>query len=89
MIVVPASRIEPRSASGAACITLHVLENSLSCATGAAKYGMLVPFTLRPDCYRMIGERLVAILAGIVQAATFHLYGDNVSRPVIMLATGL
>jgi hypothetical protein len=37
----------------------------------------------------MIGQRFVAILAGIVEAATFHLDGDDVSRPVIMLATGL
>jgi hypothetical protein len=49
----------------------------------------LGPFTLQPHCYRMIGERLVAILAGIVEAATFHLDGDGVSRPAIMLATGL
>src|SRR5208283_6139479 len=34
-------------------------------------------------------ERLVAILAGIVLAATFHLDGNDVSRPVIMLTTGL
>jgi hypothetical protein len=37
----------------------------------------------------MTGELLVAILAGIVQAATFHLDGDDVSRPVIVLTTGL
>jgi hypothetical protein len=37
----------------------------------------------------MVGERLVAILAGIIQAATFHLDGDDVSGPVIMLATSL
>jgi hypothetical protein len=37
----------------------------------------------------MIGERIVAILASIVKAATFHLDGDDVSRPVIVLATGL
>jgi len=50
---------------------------------------LLVPFTLRPDCNRMIGERLVAIFAGIVEAATFHLDSDDVSRPVIMIATSL
>ena len=50
---------------------------------------MLGPFTLQPHRYRMIGERLVAILAGIIKAATFHLDGDDVSRPAIMLATGL
>jgi hypothetical protein len=37
----------------------------------------------------MIGERFVAILAGIVKAATFHLDGDDVRRSVKMLATGL
>jgi hypothetical protein len=37
----------------------------------------------------MIGERLVAILAGIKKTATLHLDGDDVSRPAIMLATGL
>jgi hypothetical protein len=37
----------------------------------------------------MIGERFVAILAGIVKAATFHLDSDDVSRSVKILATGL
>jgi len=37
----------------------------------------------------MIGKRLVAILAGIVQAATFHLDGDDVGRSVIVLTAGL
>lgn len=37
----------------------------------------------------MAGERRVAILAGIVEAATFHLDGDDVGRPAIVLATGL
>jgi hypothetical protein len=37
----------------------------------------------------MIGERQVAVFAGIVKAATLHLDGNDVSQPVIMLATGL
>jgi hypothetical protein len=37
----------------------------------------------------MVGERGVAVGAGIVKAATFHLDGDDVSRAVIVLATGL
>jgi hypothetical protein len=68
---------------------MHVLENSQDCTAGAAEYCLLGPFTLQPHGYRMIGERLVAILAGIVKTATFHLDGDGVSRPAIMLATGL
>jgi hypothetical protein len=89
MIVLATPRIELCSASRAARITLHVLKNSYRCTAGAAKYRWLVPFTFRPDCNRMIGERQVAVSAGIVKAATFHLDGDDVIRPVIMLATGL
>jgi hypothetical protein len=37
----------------------------------------------------MTGERLVAIFASVVQAATLHVDGNDVTRPVIMLATGL
>ena len=89
MIVAAASRIEVRTTSRTARITTHVLENSQDCTAGAAEHCLLVPFILRPDCYGMIGEFLVAILAGIVQAATFRLDGDDVSRPVIVLTTGL
>jgi hypothetical protein len=89
MIVLSAPRIELCPASRAARITLQVLKNSHRSTAGAAKYGWLVPFTFRPDCDGMIGERHVAVSAGIVKAATFHLDGDDVIRPVIMLATGL
>ena len=89
MVVVTAPRIELRATNRAARITMHVLENRQDRTAGAAEYSLLVPFIFRPDCYRMIGKCLVAILAGIVQAAAFHLDGDNVSRPVIVLATGL
>lgn len=89
MIVVAASGIEVRTACRTAGITLHVLKNGQDCAAGAAKHSWLLPFALWPDCYRMIGERLVAVLASVVQAATFHLDGDNVRRPVIVRATGL
>jgi hypothetical protein len=37
----------------------------------------------------MIGERGVAVCAGVVKAAAFHLDGDDVSWSVIVLATGL
>src|SRR5579864_1679370 len=89
MIVAAAPGIEVRTTNRAARITLHVLQNRQRCAAPAAKNGLLVPFAHRPNGYRMIGQRLMTILAGIVQAATFHLYGDDVSRPVIMLAAGL
>jgi hypothetical protein len=89
MIVVAASRIESRITSRAVGITLPVLENGQHRTARATKNRLLVPFIFRPDCNRMIGERVVAILASIVKTATFHLDGDDVSRSVIMLTTGL
>jgi|ERR1700723_3762416 len=89
MVVVTAPRIELRATNRAARITMHVLENRQDRTAGAAEYSLLVPFIFRPDCYRMIGKCLVAILAGIVQAATFHLDGDDVGRSVIVFTTGL
>ena len=89
MIVAATPGIELRTASRAARTTLHVLENGYRCTAGAAKYRFLVPFTFRPDCYLMISKRQVAVLACIVKATTFHLDGDDVSRPVIMRAAGL
>jgi hypothetical protein len=89
MIVVATPRIELRPASRAARTALPVLENGQRSTAGAAEYCWLGPFTLRPDCDWMIGERFVAILAAIVKAATFHLDSDDVSRSVKILATGL
>ena len=89
MIVVATSRIELRSATHTARLASHVLKNGQHCTAHATKNRLLIPFTLRPNCNRMIGEHLVAIFAGIVEAATFHLDSDDVSRAVIMLATGL
>jgi len=89
MIVVAASRIESRITSRAVGITLPVLENGQHRTARATKNRLLVPFIFRPDCNRMIGERVVAILASIVKTATFHLDGDDVSRSVIMLTTCL
>jgi hypothetical protein len=37
----------------------------------------------------MIGEHGVAVCAGVVKATTFHLDGDDVSWPAIVLAAGL
>jgi hypothetical protein len=89
MMVVATPRIELCPAIRAARVTLHILENRQKCTACAAKYRWLVPFALRPECCRMIGERQVAVFAGIVKAATLHLDGNDVSQPVIMLATGL
>jgi hypothetical protein len=89
MIVVATPRIELCPASRAARVALHVLENREDRAAGAAEYCWVVPFPLGPNFYRMVGKGQVAVFAGIVKAATVHLDRNNVSRAVIMLATGL
>jgi hypothetical protein len=89
MIMVAAPGIEPCPASRAAGITLHVLKNSYRCTASTAKYGSLIPFVFRPHRDRVTGERHVAVFASIVKTAAFHLDGNNVGRPVVMLATGL
>jgi hypothetical protein len=89
MIVLATPRIELCPASRAAGITFHVLKNGQHCATSAAQNRWLVKFTFRPDCDRMIREHQVAVFASIVKAATLHPDGNDVGRPVIMLATGL
>lgn len=89
MVVVSTSRIKALAAYRAARFALHVLVNAYLRSARSAEYCHLVPFTLRPDFDLVIGEGSVAILAGIVNAAALHLDGDDVSRPVIMLAAGL
>jgi hypothetical protein len=89
MIVITTSGIELLPTSGAATLALHILVNGQFCATGATEHGSLVPFPLGPDLDLMIGERLMTILAGIVDATTLHFDRDNVGGSVIVLTTGL
>jgi hypothetical protein len=37
----------------------------------------------------MTSERFMAILAGIVDSAALHFYGNNVGRSAVVLASGL
>ena len=48
-----------------------------------------VPFDLGPDFNRMARERIVAVLAGVVDAAAFHFDGNDVERGVVVEAAGL
>ena len=84
-----APRIEPLAATRAAGLALHVLLYRQLRAAGPAKYRLLLPFALRPHLDGVVRERLVAILARVIHAATLHLDRDNVRRPVVMLAACL
>src|ERR1700722_13674199 len=90
MMMVPAPRIETRAALRAARFTLHVhRDTQLRAAPAAQNRVLLRPLTTRPHFDRVLGQRIMAILACIKFPATFHLDRDNVRRPVIMRATGL
>jgi len=89
MIVISTPRIERLTATWAPGFALHVLLNGEFCAAGAAEDCLLVPLALRPDFDRMIGERGVAVLAGIVDATALHLDRNNVAWPVIVPAASL
>jgi hypothetical protein len=89
MVMTSASRIELLTASWTARLALHVLMNGQLRATGATEHRSLIPFSLRPDLKRVIGERSVAIFAGIVDATALHFDGDNVRGSVIVLAPSL
>jgi hypothetical protein len=89
MVVVATARVEGLVARWAARVALHVLTDGQLRAARAAEYGFLIPFVGWPNLDRMSGEGIVAILAGIVNAATFHLDGEDVRGTVIMLAAGL
>ena len=87
--MIAASWIESFPTTGAATLALHILPDGQLCATGATKYGWLVPLPRRPDLDLMIGECGVAILAGIVDVTALHPDRNDVGSAVIMTATSL
>jgi hypothetical protein len=89
VVVVATSGIEVLTTTWAATFALHILMNGQRCPAGATKYGSFAPFRLGPYLDRMIGERVMTILASIVDATALHLDRDDVSGSVIVLATGL
>jgi hypothetical protein len=89
MIMVSAAGIKPFVTSRAREFALHVLVNRQLRTAGTAKYCSLMKVVLGPNLDWMIGDSVVAILAGVVHAAALHLNRDDVCGPVIMLAACL
>lgn len=89
MVVVAASGIERRGTYGAARFALQVFANRKFCTAGSAQNGLLAEFAEWPHLDGMTGERDVAVLAGVVRAATLHFDGDNVCRRMVVQATRL
>jgi hypothetical protein len=89
MVVVAARGVEGGGAMRADGIAFKIGGDREKGAAGAAEDGGLVPFGLRPGLEEMVGEGVVAVLAGVEKAAAFHFDGDDVEGGVIVEAAGL
>ena len=89
MVVVAAGGVEGGVAMRADRIALKIGGDGEKGVAGAAEDGLFVPFGLRPRLEGMIGEGVVAVFAGVEEAAAFHFDGDDVERGVVVEAAGL
>jgi hypothetical protein len=89
VVMVAAPRVEGGMARGANRVAFEIGGDCQLGAAGSAENGLEVPFGLGPDFNRMAREGIVAILAGVVDAAAFHFDRDDVERGVVMEAAGL
>jgi hypothetical protein len=64
----------------------QILRDAQFVSAGATEYGRLVPVRLWPDLYRVVCQCLVALLAGVIDATTFHLDGNDVEVGPVMSA---
>lgn len=64
----------------------HILRDGELISAGATQNRRLVPLLLRPDLNRVACQRLVTLLAGIIDAATFHPDGDDIELGSEMIA---
>lgn len=88
-VVVSAGGIEGGVAGRAAGVGLEVGGDGQLGAAGAAEDGWVVPFGLRPDLDGMVGKGIVAVFAGVIDAAALHFDGNDVERRMVMKAAGL
>jgi hypothetical protein len=72
MMVQVAVGVEGRAAVRTSVGHVQVIANRHFAATGATKDGLLMPRAFRPGRKRMIGKRIMAILARVVEPAAFH-----------------
>jgi hypothetical protein len=89
MVVVAAAWIESCMTMRAAGIGLDIGRDGDFGAAGSAQDSLRLPFGLRPGFEGVVGKGAVAILAGIVGGAAFHLDGDDVEGGVVVEAAGL
>lgn len=89
MIVIAAGGVERCVARGAAGVALEVGGDREDGVAGTAEDGEFLPFGLGPGLDGMVGEGVVAVFAGVEEAAAFHFDGDDVEGGVVVEAAGL
>ena len=78
MVMISTSRIESGFTHRAAVAAFEVFIHRQLVSAHTAQNRLLIPLTLRPHLDRMVCQRDVAILTGVVIAAAFHLDSDDV-----------
>ncbi len=89
VVVVSATWVEGGPAEWAQVAAVHVFPDRQFVPAGSAENCPNVPLRTRPHLASMACKEFMAILAGIVDAATSHPDGNDVERRVIMDAAGL
>jgi hypothetical protein len=89
VIVIAASRIEPCPTAWTLIGTSEILPNGHLNPARSTQHRRRIPIVMGPDFDCVMDQRIMAILAGIVCAATLHLDRDNVYGLVVVSAAGL
>lgn len=87
--MIAAGGIEGGVAHRAARVGLEVGGDSEDGAAGAAKDGRFVEFGGGPGREGMFGQGVVAVCAGVKEAAAFHFDGHDVQGGMVVEAAGL
>lgn len=89
MMMIAAGGVEGGVAMRAAGVAGEIVGDGKRGAAGAAQNRVLVPCGVRPGFESVAGKGVVAILAGVEEAAAAHLDGDDVERGVVVGAASL
>ncbi|MGC0772088.1 MAG: hypothetical protein WB543_04070 [Candidatus Acidiferrum sp.] len=89
MVVVAAGGVEGGVARGADRITLEVGGDGESGTAGAAEDSVLMELGGGPRLDGVVGQGIVAVFAGVEEAAALHFDGDDVERGMEVKAASL
>jgi hypothetical protein len=89
LIMPGASRVEIRFAQRTMMVAVQVIFYTHFQTADSTQNGFLMPLVPRPYCGRMLLELGMAILAGIVKPAAFHLDRNHIHWLAVMNAAGL